>query len=146
MDALDSMKISASGLAANRKRIETISSNLANSQTTRTIEGGPYRRKITVFAAEPMRGAYAEVVEGTYQENAQGVYAKETISDNAPPILKYQPDHVDADERGYVAYPNINVMVEMADLMNAQRNYEANANAMNVSKSMAMKALELGRN
>lgn len=145
MDLLKSMKISSSGLAANRKRIEAISSNIANAQTTRTAEGGPYRRKEVVFGAEPARDNFADILEGEIDAQAQKVHATEVVSTNEPPILKYDPTHPDANAEGYVAMPNINVMKEMADMISAQRAYEANISAINTSKSMAMKALEIGR-
>jgi flagellar basal-body rod protein FlgC len=145
MDLLKSMKISSSGLAANRKRIEAISSNIANAQTTRTAEGGPYRRKEVVFGSEPARDNFADILEGEIDAQAQKVHATEVVSTNEPPILKYDPTHPDANAEGYVAMPNINVMKEMADMISAQRAYEANISAINTSKSMAMKALEIGR-
>jgi len=145
MDFLTSLKISSSGLAANRKRMGAISSNIANAQTTRTAEGGPYRKKDVVFGSEPARESFGEILEGEMDEKAQTVHATEVISSNKPPILKYEPNHPDANKDGYVAYPDINVMEEMADMISASRAYEANISAMNTTKSMAMKALELGR-
>ena len=145
MDLLTSLKISASGLAANRKRMGAISSNIANAQTTRTAEGGPYRKKEVVFGAEPARESFGEILEGELDAQAKEVHATEVISTNKAPILKYEPHHPDANEQGYVAYPNINVMEEMANMISASRSYEANINAMNTTKSMAMKALEIGR-
>ncbi len=146
MDFLTSLRISSSGLAANRKRMGAISSNIANAQTTRTAEGGPYRKKDVVFGSEPARESFGEILEGELDEKAQSVHATEVISSNKPPVLKYEPDHPDANKDGYVAYPDINVMEEMADMISASRAYEANISAMNTTKSMAMKALELGRN
>ena len=146
MDLMKSMDISASGMSANRKRIEAIASNIANVNTTQTAEGGPYRRKQVVFTAEPSREKFSDILEGTIDENASAVYATETQSTNDAPILKYEPNHTDANESGYVAYPNINVAREMADMVNAQRLYEANANAMNITKRISLKALEIGRN
>ena len=145
MDLLKSMRISASGLRANLKRTEAINSNIANAQTTRTAEGGPYRRKEVVFGSEPARENFSDVLEGEIDAQAQSVHATEVISTNNPPILKYDPTHPDANEKGYVAMPNINVMKEMADLIQAQRAYEANITTLNTSKSMAIKALEIGR-
>lgn len=145
MDLLTSLKISSSGLSANKKRMAAISSNIANAQTTRTAEGGPYRKKEVVFGAEPARESFSEILEGELDEKAQAVHATEVISTNKPPILKYEPNHPDANEQGYVAYPNINVMEEMANMISASRSYEANVNAMTTTKNMAMKALEIGR-
>ena len=146
MDFLTSLKISSSGLRANRKRMGAISSNIANAQTTRTPEGGPYRKKEVVFGSEPARDSFSEILEGELGEKAQNVYATEVISSNKPPILKYEPNHPDANEKGYVAYPNVNIMEEMADMISTSRSYEANISALNTSKNMAMKALEIGKN
>ena len=145
MDLLTSLKISSSGLNANKKRMDSISSNIANAQTTRTAEGGPYRRKDVAFGAEPARDSFADILEGELGENAQVVNATEVISSNRPPILKYDPGHPDANAEGYVAMPNINVMEEMANMISTNRHYEANVTAINTTKSMAMKALEIGR-
>lgn len=145
MDLLTSLKISSSGLRANTKRMNAISSNIANAQTTETAEGGPYRRKEVVFGSEPARETFSEILEGELGEKAQAVHATEVISTDRPPILKYEPHHPNANEQGYVAYPNINVMEEMANMISASRSYDANVNAINVTKSMAMKALEIGR-
>ena len=145
MDLLKSMKISASGLRANLKRTEAINSNIANAQTTRTAEGGPYRRKEVVFGSEPARESFGEILEGEIDAQAQTVHATEVINSDKPPVLKYDPTHPDANKDGYVAMPDINVMVEMADLLTAQRAYEANLKAMKVTKGMAQKALEIGR-
>lgn len=139
------MKISASGLAANRKRMAAISSNIANAQTTQTAEGGPYRKKEVLFGSEPARDTFSEILEGEIDELGQSVHATEVLSTNKPPILKYEPHHPDANPDGYVAYPDINVMTEMADMIAASRSYEANISAFNTTKSMAMKALEIGK-
>lgn len=146
MDLLTSLKISSSGLSANKKRMAAISSNIANAQTTRTAEGGPYRKKEVVFGSEPARESFSEILEGELDENAQSVHATEVVSTDRPPIMKYEPNHPDANEQGYVAYPNINVMEEMANMISASRAYEANINVMKTTKSMAMKALEIGNN
>ena len=145
MDLLTSLKVSASGLRANQKRMAAISSNIANAQTTRTAEGGAYRRKEVVLGSEPARDSFADILEGELSESVQEVHATDVISANDAPILKYEPNHPDANAEGYVAYPNVNVMVEMANMIEASRAYEANMSALNTSKQMAMKALEIGR-
>jgi len=145
MDFFTSMNVSSSGMASNRKRMNAISSNIANAQTTRTVEGGPYRRKEVVFGSEPARNNFSDILEGEMEANIQKVHATEVLSVNEAPILKYEPGHVDANEKGYVAYPNVNVMKEMADMISASRSYEANISALNTAKSMAMKSLEIGR-
>ncbi|MAE59544.1 MAG: flagellar basal body rod protein FlgC [Halobacteriovorax sp.] len=146
MDLLTTLKISSSGIAAQKKRMAAISSNIANAQTTRTAEGGPYRKKEVVFGSEPARESFSEILEGELDAQAEQVHATEVISTDNPPILKYEPNHPEANEQGYVAYPNINVMEEMANMISASRAYEANINVMNTTKGMAMKALEIGNN
>ena len=145
MDFLTSMDISSSGMAANRKRMNAISSNIANAQTTRTVEGGPYRRKEVIFGSEPAREKFSDILEGEMGQNIRKVHATEVLSINEAPILKYEPGHVDANEKGYVAYPNVNIMKEMVNMISASRSYEANISALNTAKSMALKSLEIGR-
>ena len=145
MDLLTSLKISSSALSAQKKRMAAINSNIANAEVTRTAEGGPYRRKEVVFGSEPARDSFSEILEGELDAQAQTVHATEVVNSDKPPILKYDPTHPDANKDGYVAMPDINVMVEMADLLTAQRAYEANLKAMKITKSMATKALEIGR-
>lgn len=146
MDLLTSLRISSSGLAANKKRQAAITSNIANAQVTRTAEGGPYKPKEVVFGSEPARESFAEILEGELEEKAQAVHATEVVNSKKPPIMKYEPNHPDANAEGYVAYPNINTMEEMANMIETSRAYEANINAMGVTKGMAMKDLEIGRN
>ncbi|MBF0208258.1 MAG: flagellar basal body rod protein FlgC [Oligoflexia bacterium] len=145
MDFLTSFRVSASGLAANRKRMDVISSNIANAHSTRTPEGGPYRKKEVVFGAEPAHGSFSDMLEGKLDENVQEVNAISVESSTKPPILKYEPGHPDANKDGYVAYPDINIMEEMTNMIAASRGYEANITALNTAKSMALKALEIGR-
>jgi flagellar basal-body rod protein FlgC len=146
MDLLTSLKISSSGLTANKKRMAAITSNIANAQTTRTAEGGPYQPKEVVFGSEPARESFSEILEGELEEKAQTVHATEIQNSKKPPLLKYEPNHPDANSDGMVAYPNINTMEEMANMIEASRAYEANINAMSTAKSMAIKDLEIGRN
>jgi len=143
-DFFDAVDVSASALSAERMRMNTTSSNLANAQTTRTPEGGPYRRKDVIFAAEPTR-EFASMLQGEMNTPLHHVHVQDVISDPNPPKLISDPNHPDADENGYVAYPNINTMEEMVNMMTASRSYEANVTAINVSKSMMQKALEIGR-
>ncbi len=145
MDLLTSLKISSSGLNAQKKRMAAISSNIANAETTRTAEGGPYRKKEVVFGSEPTRENFSEILEGELEANAQSVHATEVISSDKPPRPVHNPSHPDANEQGYVMMPDINVMEEMANMIQASRAYEANISALNTTKSMAMKALEIGR-
>lgn len=145
MDFSKSMRVSSSGLTAQRMRMNTISSNIANINTTRTPEGGPYRRKDVVFEAIPDAKSFGEVLMSQPDRNIQRVQVTDVAVDRGAPLLKYEPDHPDANEQGYVAYPNINLMEEMANMIQATRAYEANISAMQATKDMAMSALELGQ-
>lgn len=143
-DFFDALDVSASALSAERMRMNTTSSNLANAQTTRTPEGGPYRRKDVVFEATPQR-EFASVLQGHLDVPMHKVQVVDVISDLNPPKLVHQPDHPDANEEGYVAYPNVNTMEEMVNMVTASRTYEANVTAINVARNMMTKALEIGR-
>lgn len=145
MDFSTGMRVSSSGLSAQRQRMNTISSNIANINTTRTPEGGPYRRKDVIFEAMPDARNFGELVTAKPDERIQRVQVTDITADRKPPLLKYEPDHPDANEEGYVAYPNINLMEEMANMIQATRSYEANVSAMQATKDMAMSALEIGR-
>jgi len=145
MDFFSSMRVSASGLDAQMKRMNTISSNIANAETTRTEEGGPYKRKDPIFAAQADRESFGEILKNEMDEKVQGVQVTEIQEDTRPPRMVYQPNHPDADSNGYVAMPNINTVEEMANMISAQRSYEANVTAMGTTKAMAQKALEIGR-
>ncbi|HPT83281.1 MAG TPA: flagellar basal body rod protein FlgC [Limnochordia bacterium] len=144
MSVFKVFRIAASGLTAERLRMDTIASNLANANTTRTPEGGPYRRQVPVFAP---------ILDQAMQRGAAprssfsggGVQVVGVISDPTPPRRVYDPQHPDADADGYVDMPNVNVVTEMVDLITATRAYEANIVALNSAKSMAMRALEIGR-
>jgi flagellar basal-body rod protein FlgC len=145
MDFSTGMRISASGLTAQRMRLNTISSNIANAETTRTPEGGPYRRKDVQFEAMPDSRNFGELVTSSPASDLQRVQVSDVIVDRKAPLMKYQPDHPDANEEGYVAYPNINMMEEMANMIQATRSYEANVSAMQATKDMALGAIEIGR-
>lgn len=145
MDFSTGMRISASGLTANRLRMNTISSNIANVNTTRTPEGGPYRRKDVVFEAMPDARNFGEILTSAPDQKSQRVQVTDVLVDRKAPMLKYEPDHPDANDDGYVAYPNINLMEEMTNMIQATRSYEANVSAMQATKDMAMTALEIGR-
>ncbi|MGE3759583.1 MAG: flagellar basal body rod protein FlgC [Pseudobdellovibrionaceae bacterium] len=145
MDFSTGLRISASGLSAQRMRMNTISSNIANINTTRTPEGGPYRRKDVVFEAMPDARNFGEMITTPPNDNMQRVQVTDVISDDKAVELRYEPDHPDANEQGYVAYPKINLMEEMANMIQATRGYEANVSAIQASKDMAMSALQIGR-
>lgn len=145
-DFMTGFRISASGMAAQKMRMNTISSNMANINTTRTPEGGPYRRKDVVFEAMPETKTFGEILPvNSPQEKMQRVQVTDVISDRRAPLMKYQPDHPDANPDGYVAMPNINMMEEMTNMIQATRAYEANVSALQASKDMALSALEIGR-
>ncbi len=147
MSFLSSLSVSVSGMSAQRQRVRTISENLANAETTRTPEGGPYRRREVIFAAvSDDRTFEQELLEQDRSlSTATEVKVVGVVQDNRPPVLKYEPGHPDANEAGYVEMPNINTMEEMANLMMASRSYEANVAAFNASKTMAQAALDIGK-
>lgn len=137
----NSMRVSASGLSAERLRMDVISSNITNASTTRGADGQPYRRKIAVFSENLKK----EMIDGEVKENSMGVKAVGIIEDDSPLRKVYNPSHPDADEEGYVSMPNVNYLNEMADLIVASRAYEANMTVMDAHKSVFMKSLEIGR-
>lgn len=143
MQAFDIMSISASGLSAERLRTDTISSNIANANTTRTEEGGPYIRKVAVFQENLQNEMNKEA--GTIEKVSKGVKAVGVVEDDSELQRVYDPSHPDADEEGYVLMPNVNILNEMVDLIASTRAYEANVTAMNATKSMMLKTLEIGR-
>jgi flagellar basal-body rod protein FlgC len=145
-DFVTGFRISSSGMKAQRMRMNTISSNIANINTTRTPEGGPYRRKDVVLEAMPEVKNFGEILGvNSPRADMQRVQVTDVVSDRRAPMMKYEPNHVDANEEGYVAYPNINLMEEMTNMIQATRSYEANVQALQASKDMAMSALEIGR-
>lgn len=145
MDFLTGMRVSSSGMTAQRMRMNTISSNIANIGTTRTPEGGPYRRKDVVFEAIPEQKNFGDILHGEVDPNIHRVQVTDVNVDKGAPVMKYEPNHVDANEDGYVAYPNVNLMEEMTNMIQATRAYEANVSALNATKNMALTALEIGR-
>lgn len=143
MDIFNAIKISSSALAAQRTRLNTISSNLANIETTRTPEGGPYKRRQVVFQSEG--SPFNDELNARLKTAVQGVEVSEVRVSNEPPKRVYNPSHPDADGEGFVSMPNINMLQEMADMTSAARAYEANVTAIKAARRMAMKALEIGR-
>jgi flagellar basal-body rod protein FlgC len=142
MDLLNAIEVSASGLSAQRTRMDVASSNLANVSTTRTAEGGPYRRKSVVLSSEAPAFDLQAAGEGA---PGAGVRVAGIEQDQSPPRLEYDPGHPDANAAGYVAYPNVNVVEEMVDMITASRAYEAGITALNTTVSMAERALTIGR-
>lgn len=134
MSMFNSMRISASGLSAERLRMDTITSNMSNATTTRGKDGKPYVRKVAVFQ---------ESLDN--EKGLNGVKAVGILEDKSPLRTVFDPSHPDANKEGYVIMPNVNVLNEMADMISASRSYEANVDTLNASKSMFMKSLEIGR-
>ena len=145
MDFINSIQTSSSGLSAQRLRMNLISGNLANINTTRTRQGGPYRRKEAIFAARSTHSTFNKILTDRQKSQSPGVRVDRIYEDQAAPVMKYQPSHPDADDRGYVAMPNINPMEEMVNMISATRGFEANITALKAAKTMALKALEIGR-
>lgn len=143
MSFLKSLNISGSGLTAQRIRMDVISENIANIDTTRTENGGPYRRKMVVLASTA--DFKNMLIENLNDYEAGGVEVTEIAEDQSEFKLVYNPEHPDADENGYVSMPNVDSLKETVDMMEAYRAYQANITALNTTKQMAVKALEIGR-
>lgn len=145
MDLLKMMYLSGTGLTAQRIKINAVTENLANAETTRTAEGGPYRRKMVVFEEAPMKSEFEAGLDAR-QKAPGGVMVSEVIRSKDDYRLVLNPGHPDADPAtGFVAMPNVNTMTEIADMIMARRAYDANVTAINNTKSMILKALEIGK-
>lgn len=142
MSLFSALSIGASGMSAQRARAEALTENLANAETTRTPEGGPYRRKDVVFESASVDSPFSSVFD-TALGSANGVQVADVVTDMSAPEQRYLPGHPDADANGYVAFPHINPAEDMVDLMGAARNYEANVAAMNAVKDMIQKSIDL---
>ena len=140
MNILDTLRMSASGLTAQRVRLQAISSNMANARSTRTEEGTPYRRQMPIFQAVKANEFGSELAQQLSRVEVVDVERSE-----APFRQVFDPGHPDADDDGYVQYPNVDILHEMVDLMNTSRTYEANTNVTETTYKMANQALELGR-
>lgn len=145
MSLFSSLSVSGSGMSAQRARAELLVENLANAETTRTPEGGPYRRKDAVFEEDPTAGSFSSELSSAIGSNASGVTVSQIMVDDSEPELRYMPGHPDADKNGYVAFPRINPAEDMVDLMGASRGYEANVAAISAVKDMIQKSLDLFR-
>lgn len=143
MDIFTTFDIAASGLRAQSTRLNTISSNLANSETTSTPEGGPYKKKSVVLQTENM--PFQRHLDRSLSQHAQGVKVTRIVEDESPPQLVYDPSHPDAREDGYVAMPNVSVIKEMVDMMSTTTSYEANTTTIKSAKRMALNALKIGQ-
>lgn len=140
MSLFSSLQVSASGMAAQRTRAQLLVENMANAETTRTPEGGPYKRKDVVFSSEVQSTPFSSTF---LNELATGVNVSDVVTDDRAPQLRYLPGHPDADENGYVAFPNMNPAEEMVNLMNAQRSYEGNVSAMSAVKDMINHSIDI---
>lgn len=145
MDFITALDMGASALSAERTHINIISMNLANAKTTRTQDGGPYRRRSVVMESIPVDLSFKKQMEGALDKELRGVHVQSIAVDQRPHKLVYEPSHPDANADGYVAYPDINVVEEMAALMTSQRGYEANVTTVDTIKQMYNKALEINR-
>ena len=145
MDFMTALDIGASAISAERTHINIISMNLANAKTTRTTEGGPYKRRSVILEALPVDAPFSKQMKSLMDQDLRGVRVERLAVDQRPAKLVYEPGHPDANEDGFVAYPDINVVEEMAALMTAQRGYEAGVTTVDTIKSMYAKALEINR-
>ena len=143
MSLLSVLSVSSSGMSAQRTRAELLVENLANAETTRTPDGGPYRRKDAVFTSSPQTSPFAAIFQTEMGSGVTGVQVSDLIEDTSEPQKRYLPGHPDADPDGYVAFPNINPAEDMADLMSASRGYDANVAAMTAVKDMILHSIDL---
>ncbi len=145
MSLFSALSVSASGMTAQRTRAELLVENLANAETTRTPEGGPYRRKDAVFQIDPVSSPFSSVLESQLNGSPTGVRVAEVVVDTRDPERRYLPGHPDADANGYVAFPRINPAEDMVDLMGATRSYQANVAAISAVKDMIQRSIDLFR-
>jgi flagellar basal-body rod protein FlgC len=145
MSLFSLLSVSGSGMGAQRVRAQLLVENLANAETTRTPEGGPYRRKDVVFASEPQASPFGAVFQAEIAGGATGVGVADIVEDTREPIKRYLPGHPDAGPDGYVAFPRISPAEDMVDLMNATRNYQANVSAISAVRDMIHRSLDLLR-
>ena len=142
MSLFSSMQVSASGMEAQRTRAELLVENMANAETTRTPEGGPYKRKDAVFSSEVQSSPFSAVFQN---EMSTGVSVSDIVQDERPPDMRYLPGHPDADANGYVAFPHMNPAEDMVDLLNASRSYQANVAAVSSIKDMISRSIDIMR-
>ncbi|NLV37443.1 MAG: flagellar basal body rod protein FlgC [Clostridiaceae bacterium] len=147
MGYFGALDIGASALTAQRLRMDTISQNIANANTTRTKDGTPYRRRLVVFQERSQGIPFSQYLSASSRERyiGKGVKVSAIVEDSSPFKRVYDPGHPDADQEGYVEMPNVDTVTEMVNMISATRAYEANVTSINTTKSMAMKALEIGK-
>lgn len=145
MSLFSLLSVSSSGMAAQRTRAEFLVQNMANSETTRTPEGGPYRRKDVVFSSEPQTSAFSAVFQTEMESGAMGVRVADVVEDARPAQRRYIPGHPDADKDGYVSFPDMNPAEDMVDLLSAARGYQGNVAAIAAIKDMINRSIDLLR-
>jgi flagellar basal-body rod protein FlgC len=145
MSLLSSLSVSASGMSAERERAEVLVENIANADTTRTADGGPYRRRDVVFQSDSVASPFSSVFQNQLDSQTKGVSVSDIIVDNTEPERRYMPGHPDADKNGYVAIPRVNPAQDMVDLLGASRSYQANVSAISAVKDMIQKSIDLFR-
>jgi len=146
MDIFSALDIGSSGMTAQRKLMDVISMNLANIKTTKTMSGtGPYVRKSVAMESTPVDSPFSKAMSTAMDRELAGVKVTTMVNDNRPPRMVYEPGHPDANPEGYVAYPDINVVEEMANMITAMRSYEASSASIGTAKTMFSKALEIGK-
>jgi flagellar basal-body rod protein FlgC len=145
MSLFSAMSVAASGMTAQRIRTQLLVENISNAETTRTPEGGPYRRKDAVFSSEPVDSTFASMFDESASGEAMGVNVADISVDTREPERRYVPGHPDADKDGYVSFPKMNPVEDMVDLMGASRNYQANVAAIGAVKDMLQRSLDLFR-
>ena len=147
MSFFDGYNVSTSGMSAQRTRINVVSANIANAQTTHTKDGGPYKKQNVVFeevlSSKLKNNDLASNNTRNTTSNLNGVGVKEILNSKSNPVMKFEPNHPDANKDGYVAYPNINPVIEMVDLIEAMRSYEANVASFQTQKTMDLKTLDI---
>ncbi|MDJ0765622.1 MAG: flagellar basal body rod protein FlgC [Myxococcota bacterium] len=146
MNLFSAMEIISTGLSAQRARLNITASNLANASTTRTVEGGPYRRKDPVFVTESINRRFPEMLDDAIARQAHGVRVSEIVEDNMPPRMVHDPGHPDANAEGFVAYPNVSTVEEMVNMIMASRAYDAGVTATRTVMGMGRSALRIGGN
>jgi len=144
MNLFGMLELSGSALGAERQRAEVVASNMANSQTTRTPAGGPYRRQLVVFQSQRVP-RFSLALAGVQREHSSAVRVAAVVADRRSPVMRFEPGHPDANAEGYVAYPQVDPIEEMTDLLGAVRAYELNASAVQATKNMITQSLDLLR-
>ncbi len=145
MSLLSVLSVAASGMAAQRTRAELLVQNMANSETTRTPEGGPYKRQDAIFQSAPQTSPFSAVFQTEMGAGVSGVEVAEVVQDSSEPEKRYMPGHPDADPDGYVAFPKVNPSEDMVDLLSAQRGFQGNVAAMTAIKDMIQHSIDIMR-